>query len=47
MVNIYVKRYKKMIENGEMTASEAIKDAKINVPLRWRDEVVKQLENLE
>ena len=46
MAKIYYDRYKKRIDNGEITVEEAIALAKTEVPIRWRADVVSMLEAL-
>lgn len=46
MVKIYYDRYKKRIDNGEITVQEAIDLAQTEVPTRWRADVVSMLEAL-
>ena len=46
MAKIYFDRYKKRIDNGEITVQEAIDLAQIEVPTRWRADVVSMLEGL-
>ena len=47
MAKIYFNRYKKRIDNGEITVDEAIALAESEVPERWRDAVVELLEALQ
>ncbi len=47
MAKIYYNRYKKRIDNGEITVDEAIALAEAEVPERWRDAVVELLEALK
>ena len=47
MAKIYYNRYKKRIDNGEITVEEAIALAESEVPERWRDAVIELLEALE
>ena len=46
MAKIYYDRYKKRIDNGEITVEEAIALAQTEVPTRWRDDVISMLEDL-
>ena len=46
MAKIYYDRYKKRIDNGEITVQEAIEIAQAEVPARWRTDVVSMLEAL-
>lgn len=46
MAKIYFNKYKKRIDNGEITVDEAIALAETEVPERWRDAVVELLEEL-
>lgn len=46
MAKIYFNKYKKMIDNGELTVAEAIAEAEANVPTKWRNDVVALLEAL-
>lgn len=46
MAKIYFDRYKKRIDNGEITVQEAIDLAQNEVPTRWRADVVSMLEGL-
>lgn len=39
MAKIYIKKYSKAIENGEMTKAQALADIDENVPQKWHDEV--------
>ena len=45
MAKIYYNRYKKRIDNGEITLDEAIALAEVEVPERWREAVIELLEN--
>ena len=47
MAKIYYNRYKKRIDNGEITVAEAIELAETEVPERWREAVIELLEELE
>lgn len=47
MAKIYYNRYKKRIDNGEITVDEAIALAEAEVPERWRAAVVELLEALK
>ena len=46
MAKIYYDRYKKRIDNGEITVEEAITLAQTEVPTRWRADVIAMLEDL-
>lgn len=46
MAKIYFDRYKKRIDNGEITVEEAIALAQTEVPTRWRADVISMLEEL-
>lgn len=46
MAKIYFRRYKERIDNGEITVSEAIELAQIEVPIKWRSAVIEMLEAL-
>lgn len=46
MAKIYFDRYKKRIDNDEITVQEAIDLAQTEVPTRWRADVVSMLEAL-
>lgn len=46
MAKIYYDRYKKRIDNGEITVEEAIALAQTEVPARWRADVIAMLEDL-
>lgn len=46
MAKIYFDRYKKRIDNGEITVREAIDLAQTDVPTRWRADVISMLEGL-
>ena len=46
MAKIYFNRYKKRIDNEEITVEEAIELAEVEVPMKWRDAVVEMLEEL-
>ncbi len=46
MAKIYYDRYKKRIDNGEITVEEAIALAQTKVPTRWRADVIAMLEDL-
>lgn len=46
MAKIYFDRYKKRIDNGEITVQEAIELAQTEVSTRWRADVVSMLEAL-
>ena len=46
MAKIYYDRYKKRIDNDEITVQEAIDLAQTEVPTRWRADVVSMLEAL-
>lgn len=46
MAKIYFRKYLLKIEAGEMTAVDAIEDANVNVPVRWRAAVIELLEEL-
>lgn len=46
MAKIYFDRYKKRIDNGEITVEEAIALAQTEVPTRWRVDVISMLEDL-
>lgn len=46
MAKIYYDRYKKRIDNGEITVEEAIALAQTEVPTRWRTDVISMLEDL-
>lgn len=46
MAKIYFNKYKKRIDNGEITVDEAIALAEAEVPERWCDAVVELLEGL-
>lgn len=46
MAKIYYDRYKKRIDNGEITVQEAIELAQAEVPTRWRADVISMLEAL-
>lgn len=46
MAKIYFDRYKKRIDNCEITVQEAIELAQTEVPTRWRADVVSMLEGL-
>lgn len=46
MTKIYYDRYKKRIDNGEITVEEAIALAQTEVPTRWRADVIAMLEDL-
>ena len=46
MAKIYYDRYKKRIDNGEITVEEAIALAQTEVPTRWRADVISMLEEL-
>lgn len=46
MAKIYFDRYKKRIDNGEITVEEAIALAQTEVPTRWRADVIAMLEDL-
>ncbi|MBR5386436.1 MAG: hypothetical protein IK142_02530 [Clostridiales bacterium] len=44
MAKIYYNRYKKRIVNGEITLEQAIELARIEVPEKWRNDVIALLE---
>lgn len=44
MAKVYFNKYKRMIENGEITVEEAIELAETEVPEKWRSAVVEMLE---
>jgi hypothetical protein len=44
MAKIYYKKYKAMIDSGEITLAKAIKLVKKEVPERWRDAVIEMLQ---
>lgn len=44
MAKIYFNRYMARVKRGEITLAEAVELAKVEVPERWRDEVVAMLE---
>ena len=46
MAKIYFDRYKRRIDNGEITVEDAIALARTEVPTRWRDDVIAMLEAL-
>ena len=46
MAKIYFNRYKKRIDNEEITVEEAIELAEAEVPVKWRAAVVEMLEEL-
>lgn len=46
MAKIYFDRYKKRIDNDEITVQEAIDLAQTEVPTRWRSDVVSMLKAL-
>lgn len=46
MAKIYFDRYKRRIDSGEITVEEAIALARIEVPTRWRNDVIAMLEAL-
>ena len=47
MARIYYRRYKERIDNGEITAAQAIELAGTEVPDRWRAAVIEMLEALK
>lgn len=46
MAKIYFRRYKERIDNGELTAAEAIELARVEVPEKWRAAVIELLEEV-
>jgi len=44
MAKIYYKKYKAMIDSGEITLAEAIELVNSEVPERWRAAVIELLE---
>lgn len=46
MVVIFCNKYKRKIKNNEITLDEAINLAYIEVPDKWRNDVIKELEKL-
>ena len=44
MAKIYYKKYKAMIDSGEITLTEAIELVNSDVPERWRAAVIELLE---
>jgi hypothetical protein len=47
MAKIYYNKYKKMIDNGDITLEEAIELVNSEVPVRWRSQVIELLEEGE
>ena len=47
MVKVYFRKYKSRIDDGELTIDEAIALAEVEVPEKWRAEVVAMLEALK
>ena len=43
MAKIYCKKYKTLIDAGEITLEQALRLVETEVPKRWRDEVIKLL----
>ena len=46
MAEIYFRRYKERIDNGELTVAEAIALAQTEVPEKWRAAVIELLEEV-
>lgn len=46
MAKIYFRQYKERIDKGEITVAEAIADAEVKVPAKWRSAVIELLEAL-
>ena len=44
MAKIYYRRYKERIDAGEITLDEAIALAAVEVPVKWRADVIARLE---
>ena len=43
MAKVYYRKYKARIDSGEITLEEAIELVNIEVPVRWREVVIKLL----
>ena len=43
MAKVYYRRYKALIDSGEITLEEAIELVQVEVPERWRDAVIELL----
>lgn len=43
MAKIYYRKYKAMINNGDITLEQAIELVYVEVPERWREEVIRLL----
>lgn len=43
MAKIYYRKYKAMIDNSDITLEQAIEFVNVEVPERWREEVIRLL----
>lgn len=43
MAKVYYRKYKAMIDNGDITLEQAIELVNVEVPERWREEVIRLL----